>query len=216
MQPIHALTNCCSAEKSRVVKHFTHTLFETECLCLVCRHIVTAILRSRDRTVTTFDATFELCHNNNGFWTSPSTLLQQVAVSIGVGNFFKPTSTFSQLTNGGSMLPYQQELGSPAKPNRPYACFFHGLRCLNSLRSYSPLLMSIELEPKAPTRLDSQETRVEIREEYVTAAILDEPTPSPTDSRLPRFSFNQASRPDTTYNLVCVLDELMTKVYVAF
>ena len=63
---------------------------------------------------------------------------------------------------------------------------------------YLPL-MSIELEPKTPTRLDSQETRVDIREEYV-ATILEEPrNPSPA----PRFSFNQASRPDTTYNLVC-------------
>ena len=62
---------------------------------------------------------------------------------------------------------------------------------------------SIEPEPKGPTRLDSQETRVDIQEEYAMTAIMDDSgNPSPTESRLPRFSFNQASRPDTTYNLV--------------
>ena len=56
--------------------------------------------------------------------------------------------------------------------------------------------MSSSEVPKSPTRLDSQETRVEIAEEYVA----EERVASPTDSRAPRFSFNQASRPDIPFN----------------
>ena len=48
--------------------------------------------------------------------------------------------------------------------------------------------MSTDRE-KTPTRLDSQETRVNVEEDFQPPSVLG------------RFSFNQASLPDNTYNL---------------